>query len=156
MQNIDWIIIAVFFAILLAIPMLTARKGASSTKEFFLSGRSMPWWLIGVSVMAASTSTDSANLFTEIIRKDGMSGNWAWWAFLLTGLMTVFVYAKLWHRSGVTTDVEFYELRYSGRPAAFLRALRAVYLGFVFNLLILGSVVMAGVKIGIRFRGLHR
>lgn len=149
MQNIDWIIIAVFFAILLAIPMLTARKGASSTKEFFLSGRSMPWWLIGVSVMAASTSTDSANLFTEIIRKDGMSGNWAWWAFLLTGLMTVFVYAKLWHRSGVTTDVEFYELRYSGKPAAFLRALRAVYLGFVFNLLILGSVVMAGVKIGI-------
>ena len=149
MQNIDWVIIAVFFAILLAIPMLAARKGASSTKEFFLSGRSMPWWLIGVSVMAASTSTDSANLFTEIIRKDGMSGNWAWWAFLLTGLMTVFVYAKLWHRSGVTTDVEFYELRYSGKPAAFLRALRAVYLGFVFNLLILGSVVMAGVKIGI-------
>ena len=149
MHSIDWIIIAVFFAILLAIPVLTARKGSSSTKEFFLSGRSMPWWLIGVSVMAASTSTDSANLFTEIIRKDGMSGNWAWWAFLLTGLMTVFVYAKLWHRSGVTTDVEFYELRYSGKPAAFLRALRAVYLGFVFNLLILGSVVMAGVKIGI-------
>ena len=149
MTTIDWLIIAVFFAILLAIPMMTARKGASSTKEFFLSGRSMPWWLIGVSVMAASTSTDSANLFTEIIRKDGMSGNWAWWAFLLTGLMTVFVYAKLWHRSGVTTDVEFYELRYSGKPAAFLRALRAVYLGFVFNLLILGSVVMAGVKIGI-------
>ena len=149
MTTIDWIIIAVFFVILLAIPMLTARKGSSSTKEFFLSGRSMPWWLIGVSVMAASTSTDSANLFTEIIRKDGMSGNWAWWAFLLTGLMTVFVYAKLWHRSGVTTDVEFYELRYSGKPAAFLRALRAVYLGFVFNLLILGSVVMAGVKIGI-------
>ena len=149
MTTIDWIIIAVFFVILLAIPMLTARKGSSSTKEFFLSGRSMPWWLIGVSVMAASTSTDSANLFTELIRKDGMSGNWAWWAFLLTGLMTVFVYAKLWHRSGVTTDVEFYELRYSGKPAAFLRALRAVYLGFVFNLLILGSVVMAGVKIGI-------
>ena len=149
MTTIDWIIIAVFFAILLAIPAWTARKGSSSTKEFFLSGRSMPWWLIGVSVMAASTSTDSANLFTEIIRKDGMSGNWAWWAFLLTGLMTVFVYAKLWHRSGVTTDVEFYELRYSGKPAAFLRALRAVYLGFVFNLLILGSVVMAGVKIGI-------
>ena len=149
MTTIDWIIIAIFFAILLAIPAWTARKGSSSTKEFFLSGRSMPWWLIGVSVMAASTSTDSANLFTEIIRKDGMSGNWAWWAFLLTGLMTVFVYAKLWHRSGVTTDVEFYELRYSGKPAAFLRALRAVYLGFVFNLLILGSVVMAGVKIGI-------
>ena len=149
MQNIDWIIIAVFFAILLAIPVLTARKGSSSTKEFFLSGRSMPWWLIGVSVMAASTSTDSANLFTEIIRKDGMSGNWAWWAFMLTGLLTVFVYAKLWHRSGVTTDVEFYELRYSGKPAAFLRALRALYLGFVFNLLIMGAVILGGVKIGV-------
>ena len=149
MHSIDWIIIAVFFVILLAIPVLTARKGSSSTKEFFLSGRSMPWWLIGVSVMAASTSTDSANLFTEIIRKDGMSGNWAWWAFLLTGLLTVFVYAKLWHRSGVTTDVEFYELRYSGKPAAFLRALRAVYLGFVFNLLIMGAVILGGVKIGV-------
>ena len=149
MTTIDWIIIAIFFAILLAIPAWTARKGSSSTKEFFLSGRSMPWWLIGVSVMAASTSTDSANLFTEIIRKDGMSGNWAWWAFLLTGLLTVFVYAKLWHRSGVTTDVEFYELRYSGKPAAFLRALRAVYLGFVFNLLIMGAVILGGVKIGV-------
>ena len=149
MHSIDWIIIAVFFAILLAIPVLTVRKGSSSTKEFFLSGRSMPWWLIGVSVMAASTSTDSANLFTEIIRKDGMSGNWAWWAFMLTGLLTVFVYAKLWYRSGVTTDVEFYELRYSGKPAAFLRALRAVYLGFVFNLLIMGAVILGGVKIGV-------
>ena len=149
MTTLDWIIIAVFFAILLAIPVLTARKGSSSTKEFFLSGRSMPWWLIGVSVMAASTSTDSANLFTEIIRKDGMSGNWAWWAFMLTGLLTVFVYAKLWHRSGVTTDVEFYELRYSGKPAAFLRALRALYLGFVFNLLIMGAVILGGVKIGV-------
>ena len=149
MTTIDWIIIAAFFAILLAIPVLTARKGSSSTKEFFLSGRSMPWWLIGISVMAASTSTDSANLFTEIIRKDGMSGNWAWWAFMLTGLLTVFVYAKLWHRSGVTTDVEFYELRYSGKPAAFLRALRAVYLGFVFNLLIMGAVILGGVKIGV-------
>ena len=109
----------------------------------------MPWWLIGFSMTAACTSTDSANLFTEIIRKDGLAGNWVWWAFLITSVFTVFIYSKLWVRTGVTTDVEFYELRYSGMPAAFLRALRGVYLGVILNLLVMGAVVLGGLKIGV-------
>ena len=119
MTAIDWTMVALFFAVLVGIPLAAARKGASSSKEFFLSGQSMPWWLLGISMVAATTSTNSSNLFTEIIRSKGMGGNWAWWAFLLTGLLTVFVYSKLWRRSGVTTDIGFYELRYSGKPAAF-------------------------------------
>ena len=115
----------------------------------------MPWWLIGFSMVAATTATDSANFFTEVIRRDGMSGNWVMWAFILTGLLTVFVYAKLWVKSGVTTDIEFYELRYSGRPAAFLRAFRTLYLGIVFNVLVLGNVILAALKIGVVLFGIE-
>ncbi len=147
---IDWCEIAVFFAVLLLIPALSslaAKKRDSA--EYFKSAGSMPWWLIGISMVAATTSTNSANLFTEIIRRDGLSGNWVWWAFLLTGLLTVFVYSKLWVRSGAATDIAFYELRYAGRPAAFLRGFRALYLGVVYNLVVMATVLLGAVKIGV-------
>ena len=108
----------------------------------------MPWWLLGVSMVATTFSTDTPNLVTDLVRQNGVSGNWAWWAFLLTGMLTVFVYAKLWHRSGVLTDIEFYELRYSGKAAAFLRGFRALYLGLVFNVLVMGAVSLAAIKFG--------
>ena len=150
MVGLDWTMVGLFFFVLILIPTLASRKGASSSKEFFLSGRSMPWWLLGISMVAATTSTNSANLFTELIRdKGGISGNWKWWAFLLTGMLTVFVYAKLWRRSGVTTDIEFYELRYSGKPAAFLRCFRGLYLGVLFNLIVMAFVTLGAVKIGV-------
>ena len=145
----DWIAIAAFFSVLLAIPVLANRRAArASSAEFFQSGRSMPWWLIGISMVAAMTSTNSANLFTQLIRENGLAGNWAWWSFLTGGVLTVFVYARLWHRSGATTDIAFYELRYAGRPAAFLRAFRAVYLGVVYNLLVMATVLLGAVKLG--------
>ena len=150
MNYIDYIVMAAFFAVLILIPVISAMKSKSKgANEYFKSAGSMPWWLIGVSMVAATTSTNSANLFTEIIRRDGLSGNWAWWAFLLTGLLTVFVYSKLWVRSGATTDISFYELRYSGKPAAFLRAFRAVYLGVIYNLVVTATVLLGAVKIGV-------
>ncbi|WP_291785017.1 sodium:solute symporter family protein [Cecembia sp.] len=145
---IDWAIILAFFMISMLIGVLTSRKAGSSAKEFFLSGRNMPWWLLGVSMVATTFSADTPNLVTDIVRKDGVSGNWVWWAFLLTGMLTVFVYAKLWRRSEVTTDLEFYELRYGGKPAAFLRAFRAIYLGVFFNVVIMATVSLAAIKIG--------
>ena len=150
----DWVAIAAFFAVLALIPTLASLKARRTASDFFTSGRSMPWWLIGFSMVAATTATDSANLFTEIIRRDGMSGNWFLWAFILTGLLTVFVYAKLWVRSGVSTDIEFYELRYSGRPAAFLRGFRALYLGVLFNVLVMGNVLLAAIKIAVVMFGI--
>lgn len=152
-MSLNWLdgaVIAVFFAVLLAIPAITSLKSKSKdSSEYFKSAGSMPWWLIGVSMVAATTSTNSANLFTEIIRRDGLSGNWVWWAFLLTGLLTVFVYSRLWVRSGATTDIAFYELRYSGRPAAFLRAFRALYLGVIYNLVVMATVLLGAIKIGV-------
>lgn len=145
---IDWAIILAFFVISMLIGVLTSRKAGSSAKEFFLSGRNMPWWLLGVSMVATTFSADTPNLVTDIVRKDGVSGNWVWWAFLLTGMLTVFVYAKLWRRSEVTTDLEFYELRYGGKAAAFLRAFRAIYLGVFFNVVIMATVSLAAIKIG--------
>ena len=144
----DWVAIALFFAALVGIALACSRRAGKDAKDFFLSGRSMPWWLIGVSMCAASTSTNSANMFTEFIRNTGLSENWKWWAFLLTGMLTVFVYSKLWVRSGAKSDIEFYELRYSGRAAAFLRGFRAVYLGIVFNVITTGLVMLAAIKIG--------
>jgi SSS family solute:Na+ symporter len=145
---IDWAIIAAFFVVSMLIGVFTSRKAGSSAKEFFLSGRNMPWWLLGVSMVATTFSADTPNLVTDIVRKNGVSGNWVWWAFLLTGMLTVFVYAKLWRRSEVTTDLEFYELRYGGKPAAFLRAFRALYLGVFFNVVIMATVSLAAIKIG--------
>ena len=148
LSSLDWSIIIAFFIISLGIGIYVARQSGKSASDFFLSGRNMPWWLLGVSMVATTFSADTPNLVTDIVRKNGVAGNWVWWAFLVTGMLTVFVYAKLWRRSGVLTDLEFYELRYSGKPAAFLRGFRAIYLGVVFNVLIMASVCLAGIKIG--------
>ncbi len=148
MQTIDLVIIVIFLLSSVFIGLMLSKRAGKSFSEFFLSGRNMPWWLLGTSMVATTTSTNSANLFTEIIRKDGMSGNWVWWAFLLSGMLTVFVYAKLWHRSGVATDIEFYEFRYSGKVASFLRGFRAVYLGLFFNTITTALCILAVLKIG--------
>ncbi len=154
LNGIDWAVIAAFFVILALIPTVASLWSKKTASDFFMSERSMPWWLIGFSMVAATTATDSANFFTEVIRRDGMSGNWVMWSFILTGLLTVFVYAKLWVKSGVSTDIEFYELRYSGKPAVFLRAFRTLYLGIIFNVLVLGNVILAAVKIGVVLFGI--
>ena len=148
LSSIDWIIVGVYFAFSLAVGVWASKQAGEDTKSFFLAGRNMPWWLLGVSMVATTFSTDTPNLVTDLVRQNGVSGNWAWWAFLLTGMLTVFVYANLWRRSGVLTDIEFYELRYSGKAAAFLRGFRALYLGLVFNVLVMGSVSLAAVKFG--------
>ncbi len=147
-SNLDWTIIFFFFIIFIIIGLINLKKSGESSKEFFLSGRNMPWWLLGISMVATTFSADTPNLVTNIVRKDGISGNWVWWAFLITGMMTVFFYAKLWRRSKVLTDLEFYELRYSGKAATFLRAFRAIYLGVFFNVMIMATVCLAGIKIG--------
>ena len=143
----DWLIIILFFAVSLAVGVAFSGRAGRSTSDFFLSGRSMPWWLLGISMVATTFATDTPNLVTDIVRTHGVAGNWLWWAFLLTGMLTVFVYSRLWRRSGLLTDLEFYELRYSGRSAAFLRGFRALYLGVFFNVLIMASVTLALVKI---------
>ncbi|PHN05648.1 sodium:solute symporter family protein [Flavilitoribacter nigricans] len=147
-SSLDWSIIIAFFAVSLAVGLIVSRRAGSSASEFFLSGRNMPWWLLGVSMVATTFSSDTPNLVTGLVRENGVAGNWGWWAFLLTGMLTVFVFAKLWRRSGVMTDIEFYELRYSGKPAAFLRGFRALYLGLIFNVLVMGTVSLAAVKFG--------
>ncbi|MDZ7315496.1 MAG: Na+:solute symporter [candidate division KSB1 bacterium] len=146
--TLDWAIVALFFAAILVIGLLASRKAGSSSTEFFLSGRNMPWWLLGVSMVATTFSTDTPNLVTDLVRTHGVCGNWLWWAFLLTGMLTVFVYAKLWRRSKVMTDIEFYEIRYSGKSAAFLRGFRSLYLGVFFNVMIMATVSLAAIKIG--------
>jgi SSS family solute:Na+ symporter len=148
LEALDWTFVVAFFVISLAVGLLVAKRSGKNTSEFFLSGRAMPWWLLGMSMVATTFSTDTPNLVTDIVRQNGVAGNWVWWAFLLTGMLTVFVYARLWRRSGVTTDVEFYELRYSGKPAAFLRGFRALYLGVFFNICIMAAVSLAAIKIG--------
>ena len=145
---IDWTLIFVTLAFSLIVGLWVSRKAGSSTKEFFLSGRTMPWWLLGVSMVATTFSADTPNLVADLVRQNGVSGNWVWWAMLLTGMLTVFVYAKLWRRSEVLTDIEFYELRYSGGAAAFLRGFRALYLGLIFNVFVMGAVSLAGIKFG--------
>ena len=154
LENIDWLIISAFFVISLLIGVIVSKKSGKDVTEFFLSGRKMPWWLLGISMVATTFSADTPNLVTDIVRTNGVAGNWVWWAFLLTGMLTVFIYAKLWRRSKVLTDLEFYELRYSGKGAAFLRGFRAFYLGAVFNVLIMASVCLAGIKIGGALLGL--
>jgi len=144
---LDWIIVIGSLLICLVPTLLFMRRGARNTAEFFTSGRAAPWWLIGVSMVATTFSADTPNLVSDIVRRNGVAGNWAWWAFLVTGVTTVFIYARLWRRSGVLTDLEFYEIRYSGRPAGAVRAFRAVYLGLLFNCVIMASVNLAAVKI---------
>ena len=153
-SSLDWSIIIIFFVVTLGIALWSARQSGKSARAYFLSGNNMPWWLLGVSMVATTFSADTPNLVTDIVRKDGIAGNWVWWAFLLTGMLTVFIYARLWRRLGIVTDLEFYELRYSGGAASFLRGFRAIYLGVFFNVMIMASVLLAGIKIGSIMLGL--
>lgn len=154
LATIDWIIIGLFFLVSLGIGIYSSKTASKNLSEFFLSGRNMPWWLLGISMVATTFSSDTPNLVTDIVRNNGVSGNWVWWAFLLTGMLTVFLYAKLWRRSGVLTDLEFYEIRYGGPEAAFLRGFRALYLGFLFNIMVMATVCLAAIKIGAVLLGL--
>jgi SSS family solute:Na+ symporter len=144
---LDWTIVVLSIVISFLPAVLLARRAGTSTAEFFTSGRAAPWWLVGVSMVATTFSTDTPNLVTDIVRQQGIAGNWAWWAFLLTGMATVFFYARLWRRSGVLTDLEFYEIRYSGKQATLVRGFRAIYLGLFFNCFIMATVNLAAVKI---------
>jgi len=148
LSSIDWGILILFFVIVLAIGWWASKTAGKSSNEFFLGGRSMPWWLLGISMVATTFSADTPNLVTGLVRENGVANNWAWWAFLITGMVTVFIYAKLWRRSNVTTDLGLYELRYGGKAASFLRGFRAIYLGVFFNCLIMGTVTLAAIKIG--------
>ena len=148
LQWIDWVIIAAFLVTVILIGLIVSRKAGSDAAAFFLGGRSMPWWLLGVSMVACTFSCDTPNLVTGMVRGGGVVSNWGWWAFLITGMVTVFIYAQLWRRSKVMTDLEFYELRYSGKSAAFIRGFRSLYLGIFFNCLIMGTVTLAAIKIG--------
>ena len=148
LTTLDWSIISFYFLATIFIGFCAAKKSDKTVRSYFLAGQNMPWWLIGISMVATTFSTDTPNLVTDLVRQNGVSGNWTWWAFLITGMLTVFVYARLWRRSNILTDIEFYELRYSGKAAAFLRGFRALYLGLIFNVLVMGAVSLAAVKFG--------
>lgn len=148
LHTLDYVLIFGFFAIVLFIGIYVSKKSGKNSSEYFLSGRTMPWWLLGLSMVATTFSTDTPNLVTDLVRTNGVSANWGWWCFLLTGMLTVFVYAKLWRKSNVKTDLEFYELRYGGKAASFLRKFRAIYLGVLFNVITMASVTLAAIKIG--------
>src|SRR5262252_7365609 len=156
LHTVDWIIAFISIAICFVPALFLGKRSGKNTAEFFASGRSVPWWLAGISMVATTFSSDTPNLVANIVRTEGVAGNWRWWAFTLTGVATVFFYARLWRRSGVLTDLEFYELRYSGKAASVVRGFRAVYLGLFFNCLIMAAVSLAACKIaGILF-GLER
>jgi Na+/proline symporter len=148
LTTLDWTLIGAYFALALGVGLWASKQAKTDSAGYFLAGRNMPWWLLGVSMVATTFSTDTPNLVTDLVRQQGVAGNWAWWAFLLTGMVTVFVYARLWRRSGVLTDISFYELRYGGKTAAFLRGFRALYLGLVFNVLVMATVSLAAIKLG--------
>jgi Na+/proline symporter len=147
LEWIDWVVVAVYGVVTLLIGLLFTKRAGRNLEQYFLSGRTLPWWLLGTSMVATTFSTDTPNLVTDLVRSGGVSLNWLWWAFLITGMLTVFFYAKLWRRSGALTDMNFYELRYSGAPAAFLRGFRAIYLGVFFNVMIMATVTLAAIKI---------
>jgi Na+/proline symporter len=148
LTTLDWTLIGAYFALALGVGLWASKQAKTDSAGYFLAGRNMPWWLLGISMVATTFSTDTPNLVTDLVRQQGVAGNWAWWAFLLTGMVTVFVYARLWRRSGVLTDISFYELRYGGKSAAFLRGFRALYLGLVFNVLVMATVSLAAIKLG--------
>src|SRR5580700_10226140 len=156
LHTIDWIIAFFSIAICFVPALFFGKRSGKSTSEFFASGRSVPWWLAGLSMVATTFSSDTPNLVANFVRTQGVAGNWQWWAFTLTGVATVFFYARLWRRSGVLTDLEFYEIRYSGRAASVVRGFRAVYLGFLFNCMIMASVNLAACKIAAILFGLAR
>jgi Na+/proline symporter len=153
---LDWAIIAASLLICFVPALFFGRRAGRNTSEFFVSGRSVPWWLAGLSMVATTFSSDTPNLVTDIVRRQGVAGNWVWWAFTLTGMATVFFYARLWRRSGVMTDLEFYELRYSGAAASVVRGFRSVYLGLFFNCMIMATVNLAACKIAGVLFGLPR
>ena len=148
LSTIDYALITGFFLLSLFIGIKTSRSSGKDATSFFLSGRNMPWWLLGVSMVATTFAADTPNFVAGLVRKEGVYGNWIWWSFLLTGMLTVFFYSRLWRKSGITTDLEFYELRYRGKAAAILRGFRALYLGVFFNIVIMANVCLAAIKIG--------
>src|SRR5215213_4780223 len=156
LQPLDWIIVAASLLICFVPALFLGKRAGKSTSEFFVSGRAVPWWLAGLSMVATTFSSDTPNLVTDIVRRNGVAGNWVWWAFVLTGVSTVFFYARLWRRSGVMTDLEFYEIRYSGKAASALRGFRAIYLGLFFNCIIMATVNLAACKIAGVLFGLER
>lgn len=156
LESIDWLIVFASLLLCFGPALFFGKRAGKSTSEFFASGRSVPWWLAGLSMVATTFSSDTPNLVTDIVRRQGVAGNWQWWSFTLTGVATVFFFARLWRRSGVLTDLEFYELRYSGKAASFVRGFRAVYLGLFFNCMILASVNLAACKIAAILFGLDR
>jgi Na+/proline symporter len=147
LTTLDWAVIALYFLLNIGIGLYYRARAGSSLSEFFLSGRDVPWWLAGTSMVATTFAADTPLAVTGLVVKGGIAGNWLWWNFLAGGLLTVFFYARLWRRSGVMTDIEFAEIRYSGRAAAFLRGFRAVYLAVPIGCIVLGWVNLAMVKI---------
>src|SRR5512145_513777 len=156
LQLLDWVIIVASLLICFAPAFFVGKRAGKNTTEFFASGRSVPWWLGGLSMVATTFSSDTPNLVTDIVRRNGVAGNWVWWAFVLTGMATVFFYARLWRRSGVMTDLEFYEIRYSDTAARVVRGFRAVYLGLFFNCIIMATVNLAACKIAAILFGMPR
>ena len=156
LQLVDWIIVVVSLLVCFVPALFFGKRAGRSTSEFFASGRAVPWWLAGLSMVATTFSSDTPNLVTDIVRRNGVAGNWVWWAFVLTGVSTVFFYARLWRRSGVMTDLEFYEIRYSGAAASVVRGFRSVYLGLFFNCMIMATVNLAACKIAGVLFGLER
>src|SRR5512136_2526205 len=156
LQLIDWVIVLAILLVCFFPALFFGKRAGKNTSEFFVSGRSVPWWLAGLSMVATTFSSDTPNLVTDIVRRNGVAGNWVWWAFVLTGVATVFFYARMWRRSGVMTDLEFYELRYSGKAASFVRGFRSVYLGLFFNCMIMATVNLAACKIAGVLFGLPR
>src|SRR5580693_5158802 len=144
---VDWAVVALYFLFNLGIGFYYKSRAGSSVDEFFLSGRNVPWWLAGTSMVATTFAADTPLAVTGMVARGGIAGNWLWWSWVASGMMTVFFYARLWRRCGVMTDIEFTEIRYSGKPAAFLRGFRALYLGIPINCIILGWVNLAMVKI---------
>src|SRR5215467_12821687 len=144
---LDWVVVFASLLLCFAPALLFGRRAGRSTTEFFASGRAVPWWLAGLSMVATTFSSDTPNLVTDIVRRNGVAGNWVWWAFVLTGVSTVFFYARMWRRSGVLTDLEFYEIRYSGTAASVVRGFRAVYLGLLYNCMLMAAVNLAACKI---------
>ena len=156
LQVIDWIIVGIILTICFGPALFFRKRSGKNTSEFFASGRAVPWWLAGLSMVATTFSSDTPNLVTDIVRRNGVAGNWVWWAFTLTGVATVFFYARMWRRSEVLTDLEFYEIRYSGKAASFVRGFRSVYLGFFFNCIIMATVNLAACKIAAVLFGFER
>src|SRR5215831_18489429 len=156
LQFIDWIIVFASLFVCFIPALFFGKRAGKNTSEFFVSGRAVPWWLADLSMVATTFSSDTPNLVTDFVRRQGVAGNWQWWAFVLTGVATVFFYARLWRRSEVMTDLEFYEIRYSGAAASVVRGFRSVYLGFFFNSFIMASVNLAACKIANILFGLPR